>query len=87
MTDSPATSATDRVETPPRPPDGCMTSDVIAVVMRLLVERGHNIGGEAAGLSPAHAAAAGLLLAFGVRPLVDDQLTNGPPYYGPGGMR
>ncbi|SHN33956.1 hypothetical protein [Cryptosporangium aurantiacum] len=73
-----------QTETPPQAPDGCAVSDVIAVVMRLLVDRGHPIDSAAMRHVATRTAAVGLLLAFEVRPLTDDHPWDGPPYYGLG---
>lgn len=71
-------------ETPPQTPDGCAVSDVIAVVMGVLVDRGHPIHPDVTCHVATRTAAVGLLLAFGVRPLLDDHPWDGPPYYGLG---
>lgn len=74
MTDQPMSPADMRPETPPRSPGGCPPSDVVAVVLRLLVESGHSVDGTAVFLEPVRTAAANLLLAFGVCPSMNSRI-------------
>jgi hypothetical protein len=72
----------DQRESPPRPPVGCYPSDVVAVVAQLLIDRGHTPTLDPACRHIAESAAAGLLMALGVRVVLHGREAKPLPYHG-----